>query len=169
MATSTITIGDIMRKKLETIEELASVQETAKKMKDKNVSSLVVVDKEGNPQGLVTERDLVRKVLCINDVHTGSITNKEIMSSPLITINSKSSPSTAADMMLRNNVRHLLVVEGGGGSSAQGDGYHTKNKDVKSSSKPIGIVTPLDFTRSQEYRSDEDSKDTIEKILEYYI
>jgi CBS domain-containing protein len=161
-----------MRKKLETIEELASVQETAKKMKDKNVSSLVVVDKEGNPQGLVTERDLVRKVLCINDVHTGSITNKEIMSSPLITINSKSSPSIAADMMLQNNVRHLLVVEeegGGGGGSSHQDDYNTKNKDVNSSSKPIGIVTPLDFTRSQEYRSDEDNKDTIEKILEYYI
>ena len=40
----TLTISDIMRKKLETIEEMASVQEAAKKMKDKNVSSLVVVD-----------------------------------------------------------------------------------------------------------------------------
>ena len=155
---TTVTIGDIMRKKLETIEELASVQETAKKMKDKNVSSLVVVDKEGKPQGLVTERDLVRKV-CINDVHTGSVTNKEIMSSPLITINSKSSPSIAADMMLQNNVRHLLVVGAGGGDD---DKY-------VNSSKPIGIVTPLDFTRSQEYRSNEGNKDTIEKILEYYI
>src|SRR5919197_3344960 len=156
---TTVTIGDIMRKKLETIEELTSVQETAKKMKDKNVSSLVVVDKEGKPQGLVTERDLVRKV-CINDVHTSSVINKEIMSSPLITINSKSSPSIAADMMLQNNVRHLLVVGGGGG----GDDDKYVN-----SSKPIGIVTPLDFTRSQEYRSDEGNKDTIEKILEYYI
>ncbi len=89
-----MTISDIMRKKLETIEELASVQEAAKKMKDKNVSSLIVVDGEGKPQGLVTERDLARKV-CINDVHTGPVTNKEIMSSPLITINSKSSPSVA--------------------------------------------------------------------------
>jgi CBS domain-containing protein len=158
---STVTIGDIMRKKLETIEELASVQETAKKMKYKNVSSLVVVDKEGKPQGLVTERDLVRKV-CINDVHTGSVTNKEIMSSPLITINSKSSPSIAADMMLQNNVRHLLVVGGEGGGSDD-DG-----KDVNIN-KPIGIVTPLDFTRSQKYKSDEDNRDTIEKILEYYI
>src|SRR5919198_234373 len=157
---TTVTIGDIMRKKLETIEELASVQETAKKMKDKNVISLVVVDKEGKPQGLVTERDLVRKV-CINDVHTGSVTNKEIMSSPLITINSKSSPSIAADMMLQNNVRHLLVV-GGGGGGGDDDKY-------VNSSKPIGIVTPLDFTRSQEYRSDEGNKDTVEKILEYYI
>ena len=89
-----MTINDIMRKKLETIEELASVQEAAKKMKDKNVSSLVVIDGNGRPEGLVTERDLARKV-CINDVHTSTITNKEIMSSPLITIDSKSSPSVA--------------------------------------------------------------------------
>ena len=87
----TISISDIMTKKLETIEEMASVQEAAKKMKDKNVSSLVVVDVNGKPQGLVTERDLVRKV-CINDVRTSAVTNKEIMSSPLITIDSNSSP-----------------------------------------------------------------------------
>jgi CBS domain-containing protein len=47
-------------------EGTASVQEAAKKMKDNNLSSLVVVDGDGEPQGLVTELDLVRKV-CIND------------------------------------------------------------------------------------------------------
>ena len=146
-----MTTSDIMRKKLETIEESASVQEAAKKMKDKNVSSLVIVDGNGKPQGLVTERDLVRKV-CINDVRTSTVTNKEIMSSPLITIDSKLSPSVAADMMLQNNVRHLLVVD---------DKY-----DVN---KPIGIITPLDFTKYQEYGNNEDDKDAIEKILEYYI
>ena len=63
----TMSISDIMSKKLEIIEEMASVQEAAKKMKDKNVSSLVVIDVNGKLKGLVTERDLVRKV-CINDV-----------------------------------------------------------------------------------------------------
>jgi signal-transduction protein with cAMP-binding, CBS, and nucleotidyltransferase domain len=53
-------------------------------MKDKNVSSLVVVDGKGKPQGLVTERDLIRKV-CINDLHTSMVKNKEIMTCPLIT------------------------------------------------------------------------------------
>ena len=146
-----MTISDIMRKKLETINELASVQEAAKKMKDRNVSSLVVVDGNGKPQGLVTERDLVTKV-CINDVNTSTVINKEIMSSPLITIDSKLSPSVAADMMLQNNVRHILVTD---------DKY-----DVN---KPIGIVTPLDFTKYEEYTNNDDDKDNIEKILEYYI
>ena len=91
----TISISDIMSKKLEIIEEMASVQEAAKKMKDKNVSSLVVIDVNGKLKGLVTERDLVRKV-CINDVRASTVTNKEIMSSPLITIDSNSSPSIAA-------------------------------------------------------------------------
>jgi CBS domain-containing protein len=116
-------------------------------MKDKNVSSLVVVDMNGKPQGLVTERDLVRKV-CINDVHTSTVTNKEIMSAPLITIKSTSSPSLAADIMLKNNVRHLLVID--------------------NVNKPIGIITPLDFTRYQEYTADKD-KEAIEKVLESYM
>jgi CBS domain-containing protein len=146
----TITVSDFMRKKLETIEESTSVQEAAKKMKDKNVSSLVVVDVDGKPQGLVTERDLVRKV-CINDVRTGTVTNKEIMSSPLITIDSSSSSSEAADLMLLHNVRHLLVI------------------DKHNIDKPIGMITPLDFTKYQEYPNCEVDKNAVEKMLEYYI
>ena len=36
-----ITVNDLMRKRVNTIEETASIQETAKKMKDKKVSSLL--------------------------------------------------------------------------------------------------------------------------------
>jgi CBS domain-containing protein len=148
----TMKVKDIMRKKLETIEEHSSIQKAAQRMKDKNVSSLVVIDATGQPQGLVTERDLVRKV-CINDIRTSTITNKEIMSSPIITIKSNSSPSEAADMMLQHNIRHLLVVHGTNGDP---------------NTNPVGIITPLDFTRYQEYANDNE-KDSIEKILEYYI
>ena len=143
------TVSGIMRKRLETIEATSSVQQAAKKMKDKNVSSLVVVDENGRPQGLVSERDLVTKV-CTTDIPVNTIKNKEIMSSPVITISSKSSPSKAADMMLRHNVRHLLVVDNG------------------DNNKPIGMITPLDFTRHQEHVANED-REAIEKMLEYYI
>jgi CBS domain-containing protein len=151
----TTTISNVMRKKLETIEGTASVQQAAKKMKDRNVSSLLIVDEKGNPQGIVSERDLVTKV-CYNDRIASAVTNQEIMSSPLIMISSTSSPSEAADMMLQHNVRHLLVVDRG-----------NDNNNNSNSSKPIGIITPLDFTRYQEYSDKE--KDTTEKILEYYI
>ena len=141
-----------MGKKLVTIEESSSVQESANKMKDKNVSSLIVVDANGRPLGLITERDLVRKV-CIHDVSASKIINRDIMSSPLISIESKSSQSEAVDIMLQNNVRHLLVVD---------------NESSENVNKPIGIVTPLDFTRSEGYEGSDDN-DTIEKLLEYYI
>jgi CBS domain-containing protein len=144
-----LTIRDILRKKIESIEEMTSVQEAAKKMKDKNVSSLMVVDESGKPEGLVTEGDLVRKV-CINDVRPSTVTTKEVMSFPLITIKASSSPSAAADIMLKNNVRHLLVVDEG------------------SADKPIGVITPFDFTSYQQYTADED-KEAIEKVIENYM
>ena len=150
----TTTISDIMRKKLISVEDSATVQEAAKKMMDKNISSLIVVDGNSSPIGLVTERDLVRKV-CIQDAYTSKIITKEIMSSPLITIESRSSPSEAIDAMLRNNVRHLLVVD-------------NSNRSPEDKNKPIGIITPLDFTRSQDYAGS-DNNDNIEKLLEYYI
>jgi CBS domain-containing protein len=51
------TIRNIMKIGIETIEDTASAQQAAKKMKDKNVSSLVVVDEKDKPQGIVSERD----------------------------------------------------------------------------------------------------------------
>ena len=147
----TISVADIMKKKLETIKEMASVQQAAQKMKEKNVSSLVVVDEAGKPQGLVTERDLVTKI-CINNVLASAVTNNEIMSSPLLTISADSSPSIAADMMLQHNIRHLLVVD----------------KNNVTNARPIGIVTPLDFTRYQVLINDNVDTHSIEKILEKY-
>ena len=74
------------------------------------------------------------------------------MASPIITIDSNSPSPEAADMMLQYNIRHLLVV-------------HNATDD---SDSPIGILTPRDFTRYQDYANDNE-KDSIEKILEYYI
>jgi signal-transduction protein with cAMP-binding, CBS, and nucleotidyltransferase domain len=148
----TLTVNDFMAKRIESIQESASIQETAKKMKDKNASSLLVIDTSGKPIGIVTEHDIVRKH-CINDVRTSEVTNREIMSSPLITIDYRLSASIAADLMLKNNVRHLLVID-------------EKSDDVN---KPIGMITPIDFAKVGEYSRDPEDKDSIEKILEYYI
>jgi len=129
--TTTKSVGEIMTKKLETIAISNSAQEAAKKMRDKNVSSLLVIDNNNNnnsrPIGIVTERDLVRKV-CVNDASSKHTMIQEITSSPLITIDAISSIEVAADIMTQNKVRHLLVVE---------------DNDIN---KPLGIITPGDFT-----------------------
>ena len=126
---ATIFVGELMTQKLETIGILSSAQEASKKMRDNNVSSLVVIDDSNNkPTGIVTERDLVRKV-CVNDTssNSSSMLIKNIMSSPLVTIDARLPVEAAADIMIQNKVRHLLVVE---------------NNDIN---RPLGIVTPTDF------------------------
>ena len=146
-----ITIAEIMSKKIEIVDELASVQDVAIKMRDRNISSLIVVDSFGNAKGLVTERDLVRKI-CVRDVYTSKTKINEIMSSPLVIISPEESASTAIDIMLKHNIRHLLVVD-----------------DSTEINKAIGIVTPRDLARYMEFTRNETDNDSLEKILEYFI
>ena len=130
MATTTIFVGELMSQKLETISTLSLAQEASKKMRDNNVSSLIVIDDSNNkPTGIVTERDLVRKV-CVNDRSSSkNMLIKNIMSSPLVTIDARLPVEAAADVMIQNKVKHLLVVE-------------INNNDIN---KPLGILIPTDF------------------------
>ena len=134
---ATMSIGDLMTEKLKTIDSSSTAQEASKKMRDKNISSLLVVDNKNSdkPIGIVTERDLVRKV-CVNDANSSKIPIKEIMSSPLVTIDSRSSVEVAADIMAQNKVRHLLVVE---------ESTNNSDDDDYKISRPLGIITPSDF------------------------
>jgi CBS domain-containing protein len=119
------TVGQLMTKKLETINPSNTAQEAAKKMRDKKVSSLVVtIPLEDKPIGIVTERDLVRQV-CTKDVSSNSIIVHEIMSSPIATIDANSSVEVAADIMIQDKVRHLIVMKG--------------------ENKVLGIITSSDF------------------------
>jgi signal-transduction protein with cAMP-binding, CBS, and nucleotidyltransferase domain len=102
-------IAEIMTTRIETIGLEDSAQEAARKMKHKNVSSLVVVDKNDQAVGIVTERDLVREV-CVQDASSNQHIIKNIMSSPIVTIDPNSSVETAANVMMQNKVRHLVVV-----------------------------------------------------------
>ena len=124
MPSATTTVGQIMTERLETISPSSTTQEAAKKMRDKKVSSLVVVDMEDKPMGIVTERDLVRQV-CTKAISSDTVMVQHIMSSPLATIDANSSIEVAADIMIQNKVRHLLVMD---------------------ENKTLGIITPSDFT-----------------------
>jgi len=127
---TTTSIGELMTERLETIYSFSSAQEASRKMKELNISSLLVIDSNDNnkPIGIVTERDLVRKV-CANGISSSNILTKNIMSSPLITIDARSPIGEAADAMIQNKIRHLLVVE-------------INNNNVN---KSVGIISPTDF------------------------
>ena len=121
MTTST-PVHRLMNEKLEKIIVNRTAQEAAHKMGDVNTSSLVVTDLTDKPIGIITERDLVRRVVA-NDANSKTVLIKDIMASPIVTIDANSSVEAAADLMLQNKVRHLLVVE---------------DEDVN---KPLGIIT----------------------------
>jgi len=122
----TKSVGEIITRKLEKINSSATAQEVAKKMSETKVSSLLVTDDTGKPMGIVTESNLVRKV--ISDKFKASAVNvQQIMFSPPVTIDPGSSMEIAADIMNQNKVKHLLVVE---------------NEDLN---KPLGIIAATDF------------------------
>jgi CBS domain-containing protein len=117
-------VRQVTRKELVTIYSHSTAQEAAKRMRSKKVSSLVVIEKGDAPVGIVTERDLVRSV-CSRDISSDSVLIQEIMSSPIATIDVDASIEQAADKMIQNKVRHLLITE---------------------NDKIYGIITPSDFT-----------------------
>ena len=123
-------IKEIMSTKLETIDVAKNAQEAAKKMNDKRISSLLVVEansKSEEPIGIVTERDLVIRV-CAAGTNSKDVGIREIMSSPIVTVEPDATVETAAELMLSNKVRHLLVID-------------------EQTRKPVGIIAPSDLNK----------------------
>ncbi len=167
----TTKISEIMTKKLETIGSSSSAHDVAIKMRDKQVSSILVMDERyGIPLGIVTERDLARKV-CITDKNSTQVLASKVMSFPLIKVNADVSTLEAADLMLKNKVRHLLVVSTESTTQESNENDIIEDKDLL---KPVGIITPMDFIRSNLVtpagdllKESQEDNDT-ERILEYY-
>ena len=88
-----------------------TVLEAARLMKENDRGSLLIVDGKITV-GIITERDLVIRVIAKNLSHTTSVS--EVMSSPLVTINANATLKKAARIMGEHNIRRLPVVEGGG-------------------------------------------------------
>jgi signal-transduction protein with cAMP-binding, CBS, and nucleotidyltransferase domain len=119
----------IMSRKLETIDIIDTAQNAAQIMKERKISSVIVVDmknKPDEPLGIVTEKDFVHKI-CAQGANSKDIAIGEIMSSPIATTTPGATIEGAAAIMLNNKVRHLLVVD--------------KDK------KPLGILGPTDLNR----------------------
>ena len=79
-------------------------------MNRNRVGSVIVIDKKKQPLGIITERDMVKRV-CFKNVSSSRIKVEDIMSSPLITIMSYDSIDTASRIMTRNKIKRLVVLE----------------------------------------------------------
>ena len=106
-----IRVEQLMRKNLVTVDAGASVVEAAKLMRSYNVGS-VLVAMEGRIVGIVTESDVVRKFVGAEKV-AFFMPVEDIMSSPVLGIESHRPVTEAADLMDRHRTRHLGVTKAG--------------------------------------------------------
>jgi CBS domain-containing protein len=102
-------VRNVMAKPVITIETVSSVHKAAEIMGKKNVGSIIVTS-EGKPVGIVTERDLVKKVLA-EGLDPSKVQMKTIMSKPLVTVEGSVSILEAIRIMQRKKIRRILVVE----------------------------------------------------------
>jgi CBS domain-containing protein len=104
-------VSEIMHSKVATIDGGLdpSVLEIAKEMIKYKTGAAIILDK-GKPMGIITERDILKKVTVYNK-KSEEVAAKSIMSSPLITVKAYDSVDTAAAAMAKNKIKRLPVLE----------------------------------------------------------
>ena len=107
----TVRVKDVMDKNIVMVDANDTVNEVLKKMLQAGVWS-VVVEKQGLPVGVITERDIIRRCVA-KGLNMEKVKAEEIMSSPLLTISPDATLGEAMKEMTEKHVRRLYVVEGG--------------------------------------------------------
>jgi CBS domain-containing protein len=107
----TMKVKDVMDRKVFSLDAGATVDEAVKLMTRNNVWSLVVQER-GLPEGVVTERDIIRRCLA-KGLATAKTSVGSIASSPLITIGPDATMREAMDLMAAKDIRRLFVVDNG--------------------------------------------------------
>lgn len=112
MTQDDLKVSQAMEKSVMAVELNTTARECAKAMAKRGVSSAVITQR-GRPLGIVTERDLVSKVMA-EAIEAEKVLVRDIMSTPLITISPDALLKEAADLMAQYRIRRLVVVDGSG-------------------------------------------------------
>jgi len=104
-------VKDLMEKNVIAVDSATTVADAIKVMLQSNVWSVVVV-KRGLPEGVVTERDLIRRCVAKGLV-PDRLPVEKIMTSPLITIGPDATIREAMSLMMEKDIRRLFVVNEG--------------------------------------------------------
>ena len=106
------TAADVMTRHVVSVAPSASVAHAINKMKERNVSSLLVRrESDMDTWGFMTETDVIEKVVA-GGLDPESITVHQIMSKPVITVSPKSSLQECAALLARADIRRVLVYDG---------------------------------------------------------
>jgi CBS domain-containing protein len=127
------------------INDNPSALDVAKLMAKHRIGSIVVI--EGNnkkPVGIVTERDIIKKVSALNK-SADQVAVRRIMSSPLITVKSIDSVDTAAETITENKIKRLVVLEQ--------DGSMVGILSVSDIAKKLAKILTEDYNRYRSLRN----------------
>ena len=102
-------VRDIMQKNVITINHDKTALDAAVILKEKEISFLVII-KDGKPTGIVSERDIVRKIAA-EDLTASTIPLENIMSKKFRWVEPETEIEFAVQKMLNNNIRRLIVLE----------------------------------------------------------
>jgi CBS domain-containing protein len=104
-------VKDVLTRKVITATLDTPIREISEVMKAKKIGSLFITDTEGKMVGIVTESDIVRKVVGSDRIPYVTKAG-EVMSAPLITIDVEESVYRAQELMDQKHILHLAVKEG---------------------------------------------------------
>ena len=137
-------IRDLMSKKVITLQAHASIYQAVKLMNKNKIGSLIIV-RNGETVGILTERDLLERVLekCKNPKETHVF---EAMTSHVITGNPDMEISEATSLMFENKIKKLPIVDG---------------------NKLVGIVTLTDIARATSVN--EETIELVQKLSNMHI
>jgi len=104
-----VLVRDVMSKDVKVVRPDSSVKEVVATMNKFDIGSIVVVQ-GGRPVGIITERDILRRTVepCLAPE---TLTARQVMSSPVLTINETASIDEAAKLMAKKNVKKLPVMD----------------------------------------------------------
>jgi len=110
MSKGNVLVKEAMKANPVTVKPKTSVEEVAILMKEKGIGNCIVIS--GKPLGIITESDIIKKVVAKN-LNASKVAAEEIMSSPILVIDPYVPLEEAMKTMGKCNVRRLPVVENG--------------------------------------------------------
>jgi CBS domain-containing protein len=120
----TVRVKAAINRDIITLDKDLSVKSAIKLMVRRNIGSVVITGERSRPIGIVTERDILKSIAYRKTKPETKV--EEIMSEPLISVEANATLGEAAEMMIKKEIRRLLVT--------QNDKY-------------IGIITQRDLQR----------------------
>jgi CBS domain-containing protein len=104
-----VVVRDVMSKAIKVVRPDTLVKEVVATMNKFDIGSIVVV-KGDRPVGIITERDILRRIVepCLAPE---TLRAREVMTSPVVSIDANTSIDEAANAMAKKRIKRLLVLE----------------------------------------------------------